>query len=155
MNRLSNIKAFLDTIAWSEIGPRMLRASDDGYNVCVGSTPDNPILFSNYVSHPRRHDEAANSDAAGRYQFMGRYWEPYKQSLNLPDFGQDSQDKWAIQLIRECHAYEDVAAGRIEDAIHKCASRWASFPGNSYGQRVNKLGDLLRVYRLAGGGVAA
>lgn len=155
MNRLSNLKAFLDTVAWSEIGPRLLRLSDDGYNVCVGSTPANPILFQSYVSHPRRHDQATNSDAAGRYQFMGRYWEHYKESLNLPDFGPESQDKWATQLIRECKAYEDIAAGRIEDAIHKCSSRWASFPGNGYGQRQNKMEDLLRIYRLAGGGIAA
>lgn len=154
MNQLSNIKAYLDLIAWSEIGPRLLRLSDNGYNVLVGSTPDAPLLFDSYVSHPRRHNEATNSDAAGRYQFMGRYWEPYRKSLDLPDFGPDSQDKWAIQLIRECHAYDDVAAGRIEDAIRKCSSRWASFPGNSYGQRANKMEDLLRAYRLAGGGVA-
>jgi muramidase (phage lysozyme) len=154
MNRLSNLKAALDMIAWSEIGPRLLSASDNGYNVCVGSTPANPILFQSYVSHPRRHDQATNSDAAGRYQFMGRYWEAYKASLNLPDFGKESQDKWAIQLIRECHAYDDVCNGRIADAIAKCASRWASFPGNGYGQRTNKLADLIAAYQRAGGGLA-
>ncbi len=149
-----NIKAFLDTTAWSEIGPRLLRLSDDGYNVLVGATADAPLLFDSYVSHPRRHNAAMNSDAAGRYQFMGRYWEPYKESLHLPDFGPESQDKWAVQLIRECHAYNDVAAGRIEDAVHKCSSRWASFPGNNYGQHVNQMVDLLRAYRLAGGEIA-
>jgi muramidase (phage lysozyme) len=154
MNRLSNLKAFLDMIAWSEIGPRLLRTSDDGYNVCVGSTPANPILFGSYVSHPRRHDDATNSDAAGRYQFMGRYWDHYRAQLELPDFGKESQDKWAIQLIKECHAYDDIGAGRISEAIGKCASRWASFPGNSYGQRANKLADLIAAYQRAGGGLA-
>lgn len=154
MNRLANIKAFLDTVAWSEIGPRLLHLSDNGYNVLVGSTPNAPLLFDSYVSHPRRHNEATNSDAAGRYQFMGRFWPAYQKSMNLPDFGPDSQDKWAIQLIRECHAYDDIAAGNIEDAIRKCAARWMSFPGAGFHQRQNQMVDLLRAYRLAGGGVA-
>lgn len=154
MNRLSNVKAFLDMIAWSEIGAPLLAASDNGYNVCVGSTPQKPILFDNYAEHPRRHDAATNSDAAGRYQFMGRYWPAYRDQLHLPDFGKDAQDAWAIQLIRECHAYDDVCAGRIQDAIAKCRSRWASFPGAGYKQRENKLADLLAAYQRAGGGIA-
>jgi muramidase (phage lysozyme) len=149
-----NLKAFLDTIAWSEIGPALLKVSDNGYNVLVGSTPSHPKLFYSYAGHPHVHDEATNSDAAGRYQFMGRYWLAYKTSLQLPDFGPPSQDKWAIQLIRECHALEDVEAGRLFSAISKCASRWASFPGNSYGQHQQKLSDLAAAYQAAGGTVA-
>jgi hypothetical protein len=41
-----NLKAFLDMIAWSEIGPALLAKSDNGYNVCVGSTPEKPILLA-------------------------------------------------------------------------------------------------------------
>jgi muramidase (phage lysozyme) len=155
MNRLANIKAFLDMTAWSEIGPRLLNLSDNGYNVCVGSTANKPILFDSYAAHPRRRSVEMNSDAAGRYQFMGRYWSHYKDSLSLPDFGHDAQDKWAIQLIRECGAYDDVCAGRIEDAIEKCRSRWASFPGAGYKQRENKMADLVAAYQRAGGGIAA
>jgi len=150
-----NIKAFLDMIAWSEIGADLLKISDNGYNVCVGSTPQRPILFTDYSQHPRIHNEAANSDAAGRYQFMGRYWLGYKAALNLPDFWHDSQDKWAVQLLKECHAIDDIEAGHIESAINKCASRWASLPGNCYGQHINKMADLMSAYLVAGGTVAA
>lgn len=138
-------------IAWSEIGPQLLAVSERGYNVCVGSTPAQPILFESYAAHPMRHDVGTNSDAAGAYQFMGRYWATYKQQLALPDFGPDSQDKWCEQLIRECHALEDVEAGRFEDAIFKCRSRWASLPSAGYGQHENKLSDLKRAYEAAGG----
>ena len=123
-----NLRCFLDMIAFSEIGPELLAKSDNGYNVMVGSTPQNPLLFSDYSEHPHIHNEAMNSDAAGRYQFMGRYWPHYKIQLNLPDFGHDSQDRWAIQLIKECHALDDILTGHIAIAIGKCASRWASFP---------------------------
>jgi muramidase (phage lysozyme) len=154
MNRLANIKAFLDMIAWSELGPRLLNASDNGYDVCVGSTPSKPILFDSYAEHPRRRCDALDSDAAGRYQFMGRYWHHYRDELHLPDFGKDSQDKWAICLIRECGAYEDVCAGRIQQAITKCRSRWASFPGAGYKQRENRMADLVAAYQRAGGSIA-
>lgn len=150
----ANIIAFRDMTAWSEIGPALLAESDDGYNVCVGSTPAKPILFTSYGAHPRLHDNATNSDAAGRYQFMGRYWLAYKSLLRLPDFGHDSQDLWCNQLIRECHAMDDIEAGQIASAITKCSSRWASFPGNGYGQHTHPMADLLEAYQAAGGVLA-
>jgi muramidase (phage lysozyme) len=149
-----NLKAFLDTIAISELGSRLLAVSDNGYNCCVGSTPTRPILFRSYATHPRVRCEALNSDAAGRYQFMGRYWLPYKQSLNLPDFGPASQDKWAVQLIRECHALDAVEAGRFDEAIGLCKSRWASLPGSGYGQHEQDLSYLRTAYTNAGGSLA-
>lgn len=149
-----NLKAFLDLIAFSEIGPALLAKSDNGYNVMVGSTPEAPLLFPSYAEHPRIHNDACNSDAAGRYQFMGRYWSVYKAQLGLPDFGPASQDKWAVQLLRECHAIDDIEDGHVVVAIGKCASRWASLPGAGYGQRENRLTDLVAAYGRSGGQMA-
>ncbi len=149
-----NTKAFLDTIAYCEIGPALLKASDNGYNVCVGSTAAKPILFDSYAEHPRIRSEAMTRDAAGRYQFMGRYWEHYRAQLALPDFGHDSQDRWAIQLIRECKALGDIEAGRFALAVQKCRSRWASFPGAGYGQPEKPIDLMLQAYTKAGGTVS-
>jgi muramidase (phage lysozyme) len=149
-----NVRALLEVIAWCEIGPALLAASDNGYNVCVGSTPAKPILFGSYAAHPRLRSEAMNSDAAGRYQFMGRYWAHYKRQLGLPDFGKDSQDRWAIHLIKECKALEDVIAGRFATAVSKCRSRWASFPGAGYGQPEKNLAAMAQVFVKAGGVLA-
>ena len=156
----ANLQAFLDTVAWSEIGPRLLAASDDGYNVCAGSTPEHPILFTDYSHHPMRHDVATNSDAAGRYQMMGRYWafysEQYAHETGLePSFDKPFQDWYGIRLIRECHATEDVLAGNFASAVSKCGARWASFPGSTYNQRENKLADLQAAFEAAGGVVSA
>ena len=149
-----NRKAFLDMIAFSEIGPELLRLSDDGYNVLVGSTPSRPLLFSDYARHPRIRNVEMNSDAAGRYQFMGRYWDAYRVQLTLLDFGRESQDKWAVQLIRECHALQLIEDGRFAEAVHACRSRWASLPGAGYGQPEHQLASLEEAYRKAGGEVA-
>ena len=149
-----NMKAFLDAIAWSEIGPELLAKSDNGYNVLVGATPSHPLLFNSYASHPMIRSVALNSDAAGRYQEMGRYWPHYKIQLNLPDFSPASQDRWAIQLIRECKAQDDVELGNFEKAISKCRSRWASLPGAGYDQRENTIADLQAAYVAAGGMLA-
>nr|WP_284692107.1 glycoside hydrolase family protein [Pinirhizobacter soli] len=89
-----------------------------------------------------------NSDAAGRYQFMVRYWRAYQEQMALPDFGPVSQDIWAIQVIRECKALEDIRAGRLTLAIDKCKSCWASFPGSPYGQDTNTA--MQRTYLAAG-----
>ena len=147
-----NLKAFLDMIAVSEIGRALLFKSDNGYNVLVGSTPAEPLLFDNgYVTHPRVHNHKMNSDAAGRYQFMGRYWPHYKVQLSLPDFGPESQDRWAVQLIKECRALDDVQTGHFAVAVAKCSSRWASFPGAGYGQPEHQLTHLEDAYERAGG----
>lgn len=138
-------------IAFSEIGPALLALSDNGYNVLVGSTAKKPLLFHDYTAHPRIRCDAMNSDAAGRYQFMGRYWAHYKTQLRLPDFGPESQDRWAIQLIKECRALDDILTGHMTIAIGKCASRWASFPGSGYGQPEHPLAALEDAYERAGG----
>lgn len=155
-----NMAAFLDMIAYAEIGPDLLALSDDGYNVIVGSTPAKPILFTDYSKHPQRRQMVRlrggviSSDAAGRYQFMGRYWPHYKRQLNLPDFGPESQDRWAIQLIKECKALDDVELGHVTRAIAKCSSRWASFPGAGYGQPEKSMTALQAAYGRAGGAFA-
>lgn len=146
-----NLRAFLETAAYSEIGPALLAVSDNGYNVLVGSTPAAPLLFHDYSTHPMIRNPSMNSDAAGRYQFMGRYWSHYKLQLSLPDFGPESQDRWAVQLIKECHALDDIETGHFQKAVAKCASRWASFPGAGYGQPEHRMDTLEAAYERAGG----
>src|ERR1700744_5526337 len=119
----ANVCAFLDMIAWAELGYGLIAKSDDGYNVLVGATPQKPLLFTSYAQHPRVHNAQENSDAAGRYQFMGKYWEHYRDQLSLPDFGPMSQDIWAIQLIKECRALAEIQAGRLTNAVALCRSR--------------------------------
>lgn len=146
-----NLSAFLHMIAFSEIGPKLLALSDNGYNVLVGSTPSKPLLFHDYSTHPQIRNKAMNSDAAGRYQFMGRYWSHYKLKLSLPDFGHQSQDRWAVQLIKECRALDDIETGHFAKAVAKCSSRWASFPGAGYNQPEHSMPTLEAAYEAAGG----
>ncbi|WP_416268600.1 hypothetical protein SD235_00060 [Burkholderia cepacia] len=95
-----NRTAFLDMIAWSE-GTSCIPESDDGYRVLVGATPDKPQTFSSYATHPDILNSRFNSTAAGRYQLLYRYWLAYRQQLKLPDFSPLSQDRIALQQIRE------------------------------------------------------
>lgn len=147
-----NEKAFLDMIAHSEIGERLLAKSDNGYNVLVGGT-----LFNGYADHPRKLVQInpnLKSTAAGRYQLLSRYFDAYKATLRLKDFSPQSQDLIALQQIKECRALNDINAGRFDDAVKKCARIWASLPGAGYGQHENKLDDLKMAYVKAGGVLA-
>lgn len=143
-----NLSAFLYLLGYSELGS-MVDWPEQGYNVIVGSTPQKPILMKSYDKHPNVLVKAHNSTAAGRYQILNRYALAYQKQLNLPDFGPESQDRIAIQLIRECKALDDIEHGRIEQAIIKCKSRWASLPGAGYGQRENKLSALVQRFKEA------
>lgn len=155
-----NLKAFLDMLAYAEIGPGLLAASDNGYDIIVGSTAERPVLFRSYADHPRKYvklrirGKAIISSAAGRYQILARNFDHYKVALNLPDFSPASQDKIALRLVLECHAVDDINAGYVEKAISKCRSRWASLPGAGYGQPEKRMADLIEAYRRAGGTVA-
>lgn len=148
-----NEKAFLDMIAYSEIGPTLLAKSDNGYNVVVGGT-----LFSGYEDHPRKLVDlprlGIKSTAAGRYQLLSRYFDAYKKQLGLKDFSPASQDAIALQQIKERRALADVEAGRFADAVAKCKNIWASLPGAGYGQHENALDKLQAAYVAAGGTLA-
>lgn len=142
-----NRRAFLDMIAVSE---GTMGLGDNGYNVVVGGT-----LFHFYHDHPRHRvwveKILKHSTAAGRYQILKRYFDFYKEKLNLPDFSPGSQDKIALEMIQECHALDDIDAGRFDEAVEKCRSRWASFPGAGYGQYEQGLETLKIAYAYAGG----
>lgn len=151
-----NQRAFLDMVAYSEIGPAMLKLSDNGYNVIVGSTPDKMTLFDSYADHPRKrimvpqkNGTSIPSTAAGRYQILAKYYDFYAMVLKLSDFSPLSQDKIAMQLVKECRALEEIEAGNIEQAIHLCCSRWASLPGAGYKQHENTQDKLLLAFKTA------
>ena len=148
-----NRTAFLDMLAWSE-GTSTIPGSDNGYNVLVGSTPSHPLLFHSYADHPRILNPDLDSTAAGRYQLLARYYDAYKQMLNLPDFSPASQDAIARQQITERRAMVDIDAGNLSSAILKCGTIWASLPGSPYGQHQQNLSGLQTVYLNAGGTLA-
>ena len=150
-----NVVAFLDMIAWSEVGADLLAKTDDGYNVVVGSTPDMPIVFLSYADHPHVVIEAAGgippSSAMGRYQILRRYWDIYKPLLGATDFGPLWQDRYAIRQLKESGALPAVLDGRFEDAVGLCAHIWASLAGSQYGQHTNSMEVLKSVYEAKGG----
>lgn len=136
-----NLNSFLDMIAFSE---GTLDHGDDGYNIIVGYKQ-----FDDYSNHPNvlvDLGRGLKSTAAGRYQVLYRIYAAYKKQLKLKDFSPESQDKIAIQLIKECAALDDIENGRIQKAIYLCASRWASLPGNNYGQKQNLIHHLIAQY---------
>lgn len=148
-------KAFLDMIAYSEGTDNGRQPTKDrGYDVIVGGK-----LFSDYSKHPGVYvklNAKLTSSAAGRYQVLEKFAKHYMKQLGLPDFGPDSQDKIALQLIRECKALDDIDEGRIHQAIYKCRSRWASFPpppgaGKLYNQRAESIDKMLEIFKKAGG----
>ncbi|GAB5336241.1 glycoside hydrolase family 24 protein [Pseudomonas fluorescens] len=157
-----NVAAFLDMLAWSELGSDYLKRSDDGYNVIVTGIDGKLELFTDYANHPfagGRKSKAINSkgltsNASGRYQQMLKDWPHYKALLKLPDFSPISQDLLALQHIREGRALDDVKAGRIAQAVSKCRNIWASLPGAGYNQREHRIEDLLAQYVAAGGVLA-
>lgn len=158
-----NIDAFLKMIRFAEgtSGP-------NGYRTMFGGG-----LFNDYADHPRKAHQFTDGDgrrlwttAAGAYQFMavspiptgGRTkvdtWDRLKRKLGLLDFGPESQDRAALELIDECGALADVRAGRFAVAVGKVRKVWASMPGAGYSQPEKSINKLAAVYAEAGGAFA-
>lgn len=159
----TNLRAFLDTIAWAEGTSTSPATRNNGYDVVVTGVDGRPEIFTDYRAHPfagGRPSKIINragltSNAAGRYQHMLRDWAHYRDLLRLPDFGPASQDAWAIQLIRERRALPLIEAGRFADAVAAVSNLWASLPGANYaGQPMRKLAQLAGIYSAAGGRLA-
>lgn len=150
MDKNTQLRAFLDLLAWSEGTDNGRQPTNNhGYDVIVGGR-----LFYDYSKHPGVYvklNPRLTSSAAGRYQILEKFAKHYMKQLRLPDFGPDSQDKIAIQLIKECKALDDIYAGRIHSAVYKCRSRWASLPGAGYGQHEQKVEKLIAVFKKSGG----
>ncbi|GAB7196565.1 glycoside hydrolase family 24 protein [Dickeya oryzae] len=157
-----NLTAFLDMLAFSEGTATHPLTRNRGYDVIVTGIDGKPEIFTDYHDHPFANGrpgkifnkQGQRSTAAGRYQQLYRYWPTYKMLLKLPDFGPDSQDSLAIQLIREQRALDDIAQGQIASAITRCSNIWASLPGAGYGQREHSIDRLLTAYQQAGGELA-
>lgn len=144
----ANEAAFLSMIAWAEGTDRF-----HGYATAFGgglipSLHDHPRKFYSFTNS---RGEKLRTSAAGRYQFLVKTWDTLAARLGLPDFGPDSQDRAALELIRERGALGDVRAGRTAQAIEKVAKIWASLPGAGYAQPEKKLTALLTQYRASGG----
>ena len=151
-----NVCALLDMLAFAELGKAMLEdtRTDNGYRIIVGSIPSKLILMNDYDDHPQqlvKIRKGLSSTAAGRYQQLSRYWPHYRDQLGLPDFGPLSQDRCAIQQIREQKALPLIQEGRIAEAIDRCRNIWASLPGAGYGQHEHSLERLLHEFQRARG----
>jgi len=156
-----NLTAFQALIDFSE---GTSRGGRDPYRTCYGyahtiaSFADHPAITGEWRGEPI--DELGPqyagmvSTAAGRYQIRKATWLECKRALGLVDFSPASQDAACAYLIKRRSALEDVQAGRVEIAVAKCKSEWASLPGNAAGQPQRKLEQLLAAYTNAGGALA-
>lgn len=157
-----NLRAVLDTISVTEGTSTHRLTKNRGYDVIVTGMDKVPEVFTDYSDHPfakGRHGKVFNkagqrSTASGRYQFLVKDWNHYRAQLKLVDFGPESQDKWAVQLIKERRALADIENGNIESAFKKICNIWASLPGAGYGQHEFSMEKVLQIYKSCGGSVA-
>ncbi|PPA76494.1 hypothetical protein C4E15_06785 [Achromobacter spanius] len=124
------VRRFLDAIGSAE------GTDTHGYNTAFGGGK-----LDSLADHPRQlHDftqtdgKANKTSAAGRYQFLQSTWDDVAKSLNLPDFGPESQDIAAVELLRRNGALPAVLADDYDTAIKKSGSTWASLPSSPYAQ---------------------
>ena len=157
-----NRAAFLDAIGVAE-GTSTSRATrNHGYDVIVTGIDGVPEIFTDYSTHPFEggrlpkviNSKGLRSTASGKFQIMLRDWPHYRALLALPDFGPDSQVRYALQLIRERSALPLIDAGQFAAAVRRVSNLWASLPGAGYNQPERAMDTLQVAYVKAGGRLA-
>lgn len=135
------VRRFLDAIGSAE------GTDTHGYNTAFGGG-----RLESLADHPRQlydfkqTDGTANkTSAAGRYQFLQSTWDDLAKSLNLPDFGPESQDIGAVELLRRNGALPAVLSGDYDTAIQKSGGTWASLPSSPYAQPKRSAGFMANV----------
>jgi hypothetical protein len=100
--------------------------------------------------HPRTRAGFTQTDgkknttsAAGRYQFLQDTWDDVAGKLKLPDFGPESQDLAAVELLNRAGALQAVLSGDFDTAVQKSGATWASLPSSPYPQRKRSM-DFIR-----------
>lgn len=125
---------------------------EDAYTMLYGGGH-----FSGFDDHPRirfyekddefiRNNRKDYTTAAGAYQFTATTWDGLVRQYGFPSFAPSWQDAAAVALVLEVDALADVMAGRVEAAIAKCGSKWASLPSSTVGQPTIKLQRALDTY---------
>lgn len=144
----ANLAAFLSMIRSAEG-----TAGQRGYQTMFGYR-----YFDSFADHPRQKfafqettGRTNYTTAAGAYQFLADTWDGLKRKLGLLDFSPDSQDRAAVELIREKGALADVMAGRFEAAVAKLGTIWASLPSSAYPQGKRSMDFVRAAYEQAGG----
>lgn len=151
----TNLAAALDTIADSE---GTAGIGDDGYNALFGASSARLLLFPSYSTHPNIRSAFRTkkgildwSTAAGRYQLINRWYAPYAKLLKLSDFSPESQDKIAIQQIKEQKGLDPILSGDFDEFVNRCRNIWASFAGAGYDQKEHSIEWLRDRYVKHGG----
>lgn len=159
-----NVSAFLEAIARAEGTAQR----PDPYRVCYGyrhtiiSLAEHPAVSGEWKGEKLPDDmcRAAGfgpgcvSTAAGKYQIIRPTWQALKTRLKLPDFGPASQDRAAVQLLKDSGALFAIEKGQFSFAIAAARKTWASLPGAGYAQPERSLSFLQAAYLSAGGTLA-
>ena len=162
----ANVRAFLEAIKRCE----GTAGQPDPYRVCyayrhsIADLSDHPAVTGEWRGEPLTDTQCRGagygpgcvSTAAGAYQITKPTWTPLKARLGLRDFGPAAQDAAAVQILRQCGAYERLAAGDLPGAVARARSTWASLPGANYaGQGMRSMSQVVAWYQGAGGAVLA
>lgn len=145
-----NVTAFLRVIREAESSQ-----GDEAYRMLFGGE-----LVDDLATHPNRVIERTlrgkpiRSSAAGAYQFLASTWRDISGPYGIVDFSPASQDAAAVALIRRAGALDHVIAGRLDEAIRRCAPVWAGLPGDNYGQGGISMDRAREVYLRYGGTIA-
>jgi muramidase (phage lysozyme) len=151
-----NVQAFLNVIGKFESNNDYHRLVGGGTAQNLSMHPFDPItgrkkVMLKIVDKKTGTYKMVPTTAAGRFQIIFPTYKRLAEKLNIKDFSEASQDRIAIELLAERGVYDDVIAGRLNDALTGASKEWASLPYSTAGQNPVSLNNVRKQYELNGG----
>ncbi len=116
-----NVTAFLRAICETTAG---------GVDFLVGATRgrrNDPRRFTNFSTHPGS-GLGGGGTAAGSYQITLETWVERAGAMGLSDFGPETQDLIAVDILRGLGALDRILAGDLIGAVSAAARHWGRLP---------------------------
>jgi lysozyme len=143
-----NVRALLSAIAWAEGTER----KPEPYRVCyayshtIASFADHPfdskewpgVFLTEQQCRGAGLQPGCRSTAAGRYQIIVGTWRGLKKDLRLPDFSPVSQDRAAVELLRQTGSLVRIQCGDLIGAVAAARRTWAGLPGAGFAGQPEK-----------------
>jgi len=140
---------------------RMIRVGEgtsgkSGYEKLFGGESFTKDYSRSFNDHPniKIKRQGYTSSAAGAYQIMAYTWNDksmikIRERLQIKDFTPESQDRFCVAILKykiRTNPLAIICAGKIEEAIRKCSTEWASLPTSPYGQPMKTMEESLKSY---------
>ncbi|RSZ55558.1 glycoside hydrolase family 104 protein [Massilia atriviolacea] len=116
-----NIRAFLRAMC------HCLGGGVDFLDGAIRGRRNDPWRFTDFSTHPGAGHNG-RCTAAGLYRITREVWQEVGARMDLSDFGAETQELIAVEVLRQLGVLGNIQAGDIDATLQAAAASWPGLP---------------------------